>query len=526
MKEKTVTIPFERFERLEQLAAVLESIKESVIITDLRRRIIYTNPGAERMLGYSREELVGRTSNRIFEGIPGNPPRLADFVEEKADAAGWEGEIFNRRKDGRIFPVALTVSPVLDREGAVVGYVGISHDITRLKEYQAARRRETERIEAEVIRRTEELAGATEKLAAQQARLDAILSGVAEGVVVINSDYVIEFTNRMLVEWYGERTGQKCHQAFFGRKTPCPVCGVKEVIEGGKDFFRFETTDRRKRYYEVVATPLVEPSGRRRIIEISRDITARKKTESLVREKNLQLTEINQELKRLLRVKSEFLSLISHELKSPLTVIKGYLKLLSDKQLGALDPDQEEGLRAALTETEHLEYLINQFLDIAQLETGKYELVKKEFDARPVIRDCIRTVKESIPSEKIRFRIAVGKDAGIINADKNKIRQVFRNLLENSVKFSPEGGTITVRGERREDSALFVVEDQGVGLAPRDQVKVFERFYQVSSPLTVKHGGLGLGLSIVKNIINLHDGEIWLESGPGKGTRACFTIPV
>lgn len=526
MKEKTVTIPSRLFERLKQLAAVLESINEAVVITGLDRKIVYANPGAERMLGYSRREMIGRPADRFFEGIPGNPERLADYVQAAADSTGWTGEVFNRDKEGRVFPVSLIVSPVFDQGGRVVGYVGISHDITRLRELEESRRRETERVEAEVVRRTEELAGASEKLAAQQARLDAILHGLAEGVVVINSGYVIEFMNRMLVERYGEQTGEKCHRAFFGRKTPCPVCGVKEIIEEKKDFFRFETTDRRRRFYEVVATPLVEPSGRRLIIEISRDITARKKTESLVREKNLQLTEINQELKKLVRVKSEFLSLVSHELKSPLTVIKGYLKLLSDKELGALGPEQEEGLRLAAAEAEHLEYLINQFLDISQLETGRYELVKETFDVRPVIKNCVQAVAEAAGEKKLRFKITINREAAMLYADQNKIKQVFRNLLENSVKFSPEGGVITIRGERRSEAAFFTIEDRGIGLAPREQVKVFERFYQVESPLTIKHGGLGLGLSIVKNIIDLHDGEVWLESGPGKGTRACFTIPL
>jgi len=526
MKEQTVAIPLRLFDRLKQLAAVLESIHESVVITDLNRRIVYVNPAAERMLGYAREEMAENSSVRFFEDVLGNPPHLADYVAQKADSIGWEGEVFNRHKDGRIFPVHLIVSPVFDRAGAVVGYVGISNEITKLKELEEIRRKETERIEAEVRKRTEELARATDELAAQQARLDAILSGLAEGVVVINRDYIVEYMNRMLRERYGDQVGKNCHLAFYGRKTPCPVCGVKAVNEEGKSFFRYENVDRENRFYEMVATPLRDSSGRGLVIEISRDITERKKIDKLVREKNLQLTEMNQELKKLLRVKSEFLSLISHELKSPLTVVKGYLNLLQNKQLGSLGPEQEEGLRVASAEAEHLEYLINQFLDIAQLDSGRYELVKERFDVRTLIKACLLALKEAADKQKIRFKVAVGKEASHIYADPNKIKQVFRNLIENAIKFSPSGGKVVVTGARKTGFALFTVEDEGVGIPPEEQERVFERFYQVSSPLTMKYGGLGLGLTIVKNIVNLHGGETWLQSVPAKGTKACFTLPL
>jgi signal transduction histidine kinase len=261
------------------------------------------------------------------------------------------------------------------------------------------------------------------------------------------------------------------------------------------------------------------------VIEIVRDITERKKTEDLIRQKNLQLTEINQELKKLLQVKSEFLSLISHELKSPLTVVQGYLTLLKDKQMGSLNPEQEEGLSVAAVEAEHLNYLINQILDLSQLDSGKFELVSEEIDIKAILNHCLAALRSEAKKNRVSFRTRISPAAVRARGDGNKIKQVFRNILENALKFSPAGGTVAIRGEKKEGCLVYSVSDRGIGIPEDELEKIFDRFYQVKTPLTIKYGGMGLGLAISKNIVELHGGWIWAESGPGRGTTVFFTLP-
>ncbi len=513
-------------EQARQLAAVVENIGETVVITDHNRRIIYANPAVEEMLGYRPEEMVDRPASRFFKGIPGNPKNLSEYIRTHSGEKGWEAEVFNRRKDGKVIPVHLAVTPLLDRQGVILGYVGISHDISKLKNMEEVRRRYTEKVESEVEKRTAELKSASRDLAEQRARLDAILDNMAEGVVVENGNYEVEFMNDTLIRIFGNQVGRKCFRAFIGRKSPCRNCGMKEIIRNGKDYYRYESIDKNGRNYELVASPLINPNGRRLVIEIVRDITERKKAEDLIRRKNLQLTEINEELGKLLKVKSEFLSLVSHELKSPLTVIQGYLTMIKDKRLGSLNPEQEEGFKIAATEAEHLNYLINQLLDIAHLDSGKFELQKEEFDIKSLVEHCLKTLGEAARKNRITFQVAISPSATTTYGDLNKIKQVFRNILDNAIRSSPNGGKVEIKGGKKGGELHFAVRDEGIGIPKQELEKVFNRFYQVKNPLTMKCGGLGLGLAITKNIIELHGGKIRIESKVGKGTEVGFTLPL
>lgn len=521
---REVTDNRSQFSRLRQMAGVLESIQESVIITDRKNRIAYVNPASEKMLGYPRSELIGAPAGKYFEGIPGNPPSLAEYIKDHSNGRGWEGEIYDRRADGTLFPVHLTLTRIDDEEGRSRGYVGISHDITSLRAVEEARHRYTERIEEEVKKRTEELHRTARDLAVQEARLDAIVSNIAEGVVVEDKHYQVKFINKTLLKKFGPAGEKKCYQYFIGRNSPCPVCGIKEIIRKKRDYFCYELVDRDGRTCEIVASPLIKPDGDRQVIEILRDITERKKNEALICRKNLQLTEINRELKKLLKTKSDFLSLVSHELKSPLTVVEGYLNLFQRRQLGSLTPEQSKALSVAAEEAGHLDSLINQILDLAQLDSGGFELQKSEFSIREVVDRCRTVLAEKADQRKVSFLLKLSPPAERAFGDVQKIRQVFRNIMENALKFSPKKGKVLIRGEKKNDYLIFSIQDEGIGISEGELEQIFEKFYQTKNPRSQKEGGIGLGLAISKNIIELHGGRIWAESG--EGARILFTLPI
>ena len=523
---REVTGQRNQFSQVSRMAGVLESIHESVIITNQENRIVYVNPATEKMLDYPRSEMIGALAGRYFEGIPGNPPSLAEYIKYHSSEQGWEGEIYDRRRDGRLIPVHLSLTRIKNGEGRILGNVGISHDVSALREMQEARRRYTEKIEAEVKKRTEELHRIARDLAEQQARLNAIVSNMAEGVAVEDENYQVEFMNRTLLKKFGPVRGKKCYQLFLGRKTPCPVCGIKEIIRKNRDYFRYEFVDRAGRTYEIVATPLINPDGRRLVIEILRDITERKKSEALIYRKNLQLTEINQELKKLLKIKSDFLSLVSHELKSPLTVVKGYFTLFTQQQLGPLTSEQETALAVASEEAEHLNSLINQLLDLSQLDSGRFELLKSGFDIREIVKQCLTALSVKAGRKNVRFSVEISPAAGSGFGDSQKIKQIFRNILENALKFSPEKGKVLVRGDQKNGLLIFSVRDEGIGIPPGELEHIFDKFYQIKNHRIRQEGGMGLGLAISKNIVELHGGRIWAESPEGEGTTVFFTLPV
>jgi signal transduction histidine kinase len=264
---------------------------------------------------------------------------------------------------------------------------------------------------------------------------------------------------------------------------------------------------------------------RGRVIEIYRDITERKKNEALIYRKNLQLTEVNRELEKLLKIKSEFLSLVSHELKSPLTVVEGYLDLFRRRQLGPLSPEQERALSVAGEEAEHLNSLINQILDLAQLDSGRFELMKSEFSVREVVDWCRKVLSGKAGAKKITFVTDISNAASPAFGDFHKIRQVFRNIMENALKFSPKKGKVLIRGEKRKGYLVYSIRDEGIGIPEGELDLIFDKFYQVKNQRSQKEGGIGLGLAISKNIIELHGGRIWAESGAGEGVTVYFTLP-
>ncbi len=522
---REVTDQRNQFLRIHQMAGVLESIRESVVITDRKNRIVYVNPATEKMLGYRRSELIGASAGKYFEGIPGNPPSLSEYIKQHSSQRGWEGDIYDRRADGSLIPVHLTMTRINDDEGRSRGYVGISHDISSFRAVEEARHRYTERIEEEVKKRTEDLHRIARDLAEQEARLNAIVSNMAEGVVVEDENYQVKFMNKTLLKKFGPAEGKKCYEIFIGRKSPCPVCGIKEIIREKQDYFCYESVDREGRTYEIVASPLIKPDGSRMVIEILRDITERKKNEALIYGKNLQLTEINRELKKLLKIKSDFLSLVSHELKSPLTVVEGYLNLFSRRQFGSLTPEQEKALSVAAEEAEHLNSLINQILDLAQLDSGRFELLKSEFSILDIVGRCRDALAKKAEQKKVSFILMIAPAADPAFGDFHKIKQVFRNIMENALKFSPKKGKVLIRGEKRNGYLKFSVRDEGIGIPAGELEKIFEKFYQVKNHRSQKEGGIGLGLAISKNIVELHGGRIWAESGEGEGATITFTLP-
>jgi signal transduction histidine kinase/CheY-like chemotaxis protein len=239
------------------------------------------------------------------------------------------------------------------------------------------------------------------------------------------------------------------------------------------------------------------------------------------------LAQINEELRRLDELKSEFLAMVSHELRTPLTAIVGYSRLLLRQVHGPLTPKQAEQQEAIFRSAQRLTDLINELLDVSRLESGRVELTPRPTDARPIVDQAIAVVTVAAQAKHIAVINALPPDTPAVHADPERLQQILVNLLSNAVKFTPDGGRVTVTAGRHKDQVWFAVQDTGVGIPREELARIWDPFYQVESTLRRRHGGSGLGLTIVRRLVELHGGLVRAESdGLDKGSRFTFTVPL
>jgi signal transduction histidine kinase/CheY-like chemotaxis protein len=239
------------------------------------------------------------------------------------------------------------------------------------------------------------------------------------------------------------------------------------------------------------------------------------------------LAQINEELRRLDELKSEFLAMVSHELRTPLTAIVGYSRLLLRQVHGPLTPKQIEQQEAIFRSAQRLTDLINELLDVSRLESGRVELSPHPTDARRVADQAIAVVAVAAHAKRIRVVNAIEPGTPAVHADPERLQQVLVNLLSNAVKFTPDGGHVTLSAGRHKDQVWIAVTDTGVGIAREELARIWDPFYQVESTLRRRHGGSGLGLTIVRRLVELHGGLVRAESeGENRGSRFTFTLPV
>lgn len=316
--------------------------------------------------------------------------------------------------------------------------------------------------------------------------------------------------------------------------------------------------------------PLVEEGL---ILAMARDVTGQKQLEQDIMERSSQLeranyelqgmneelqaqqqelTESNRRLERVSRTKSDFLANMSHELRTPLNSVIGFSEVLQDQMFGPLNERQQEYVKNIRSSGRHLLTLINDILDLAKVESGKMELDVSRFSLKEALQASVTIVNEKAMKHAVKLDVEVAADAEVeIEADERKFKQIMFNLLSNSVKFTPEGGSVLVTARRvhnsesgvlseksapasgsydKQDSAADFLEicvaDTGIGIKTEDLPRLFHEFTQLESGYTKKHEGTGLGLALTKRLVELHGGKIGVTSEFGKGSSFSFTLPL
>jgi signal transduction histidine kinase len=275
-------------------------------------------------------------------------------------------------------------------------------------------------------------------------------------------------------------------------------------------------------WYDAKVSPLRDAAGGfSGVTVVARDVTARRRDEESLRQ-------AKQEAEAASRAKSELLAGMSHELRTPLTAIIGYAEILLYEYFGPVNERQRQQLDIVLRCSHHLLELINDILDIAKIEAGRVELEYGTVDLGALAQHSLVLMRETAARRRIRLDARVDGDAPVtLAADERRVKQVLFNLLSNAIKFTPEGGSVELSVRRAGAEAEVTVTDTGIGIPEGERERIFESFYQIKRPGAEKVAGSGLGLALVRQIVELHGGAIRAESdGEGLGSRFIFTLPL
>ena len=395
----------------------------------------------------------------------------------------------------------------------IADYAAVALDNVRLRERENALWREAE---------------------LERMRLELIIGSMAEGLVITDAKGAITSLNKsaeqMLIQTQTEFTpGVPIQTLAAASEGPSWLPRLADIITqalsgqtvknqelvAGKEDVRVPLT------LNISAAPLRDASEHAGkpvgVVAVVNDVTSSKQVEKL---------------------KDDFVSVVSHELRTPLTAIKGYtqhlvrrierrLRKLRSSENPANDLPESQDLRSLSiiqSQTEHLERLVNDLLDLSQVQWGQIHLHYETFELSAVLTDLVRSIQASAEQHLLTLELAV-QDAKVI-ADRARIEQVIGNILDNAVKYSPHGGQVIVKLQVQSNSYHISVKDQGIGVNPEHFDHIFERFYRIQNTASQHYAGIGLGLYVAKAIIDRHGGQIWLENNQGTGCTFHVTLPV
>ncbi|VVB93728.1 Methanogenesis regulatory histidine kinase FilI [uncultured archaeon] len=315
--------------------------------------------------------------------------------------------------------------------------------------------------------------------------------------------------SQMLIE--KTRIDEKIRQVF---ETSIPFNGEQLRYPGGLFFF-----------YKI--HPLREADKSiRKVVLLMEDITELTRLEEELRDSYVKLENTYAELKEEDEAKSDFISTASHELRTPLTVINSYLEMFEDGMLGELSGNQCEKLEIIRTQTDHMIRLVEDMLDTLRLESRKFKIQRQSLKLDEIAKSAVDEVSRLADLKEHTLSLNISKELPRIKGDRQRIKQVFGNLLTNAIKYTPNKGKINIELKDENGHLLVSISDNGMGIAEEEHDKIFEKFYTVGGKsLTRESERMGLGLTIAKGIVEAHGGKIWVESKLNKGSIFYFTLP-
>jgi PAS domain S-box-containing protein len=515
------------------LAAIVESSDDAILGESLSGIITSWNAGATRIFGYSAEEAIGKPV-RWF-AWPGEEGRIEELLKRLRLGERVEHfETIRRHKTGRKVLVSLSLSPIRNAEGMIIGIAKIARDITDRKEADealVASERRLRTMSGQEARARADLIAERRFRELIEHAPDAILQVDTAGkIIVANStaESMFGYTREELLGSCVDRlVPQASRTAHPEHRKAFAEAGVVRPMGEGLNLCALRK-DGTQIPVEISLSPITTDRGIF-ITAAIRDVTDRKQAEAqvrLVQQGYMQeLEDRKREAERLNRLKSDFLASISHELRTPLHTIIGFSELLAEESAGALNEEQKRFLNHIQRDSEHLLALINDLLDFSRIEAGGLNLHTESLPVQNAISEVVNAIQPHAKAKGIS--LLTESNANVhVSADQLRLKQVLYNLLNNAVKFTPAGGTVSVNvsPEINDRCIRITVSDSGIGIADAELAHIFEKFYQIGVTPGGTREGTGLGLAICKQLIEMHGGRIWAESQPGHGSQFHFTL--
>lgn len=465
------------------LASIIEASDDAIISKTLDGVITSWNFGAETIFGYKAEEVIGK---HITILIPDARIAEEDYILSniKNGVRIQHFQTTRISKEGHEIPISLTVSPVKDKEGVIIGVSKIARNIS------------------------------IEKLAEEkQAMLAAIVESSDDAIISKDLNGIISSWNSGAEKIFGYKEHEvlgKHISILIPQDSLDEETEIISRIRKGQKVNHFQTIRVTKTGDEIHISLTVSPvkDGNGNIIgasKVARDVTKEKKAE--------------EEIRDLSQKKDEFIALASHELKTPLTSLSGFMQII-DKKIS--EPTSKILVGKSMKILEKLNILIGDLFDISKIQSGKLQFHFERIDLTSFVLDLVETVRFSQSTHQINF---ISDGSVSIKGDRLRLEQVLVNLINNAVKYSPGANKVDVKIATTADYAIVSIQDYGLGISKEEQQNIFSQFYRVSG-LSHKISGLGLGLYITKEIIDRHSGQIMVESELGKGSVFSFKLPI
>ncbi len=307
----------------------------------------------------------------------------------------------------------------------------------------------------------------------------------------------------------------------------CPILtqnGIIGLVFVGNRTDALAMTEGEKEIVSILANQIGQAIENARLFE--QVYLSSQMLESKVQDRTKRLESALEEVQKISKTKSEFISSVSHELRTPLTSIKGYASILMTGKVGQIPEGVRDRLDKINRHSDNLVKLINDLLDIARIESGRVEMKLVPHDLESIVNNVHDLLTPQMKEKKLQWEAHIDPQTPMIKIDVAQIDRAFINLVSNAIKFTPENGTISIRIRPEEDQVLCEVADTGIGISGEDLPKLFQEFFRSENAIKQNIKGTGLGLTLVKNIIEAHQGKIWVTSQFHAGTTFHFTLPV
>lgn len=522
----------------EWLEVTLANIGDAVIAANDEGRVGFMNPATAALCGIEPATAVGRPVSELFDLIdertqaPVACPLQEAFIRRRPVTV--DGEPAIRRPDGQLQAVDVSAMPILGGSGSLLGGVLVVRDAREHRAREKAMRNAYTELDRRVGERTLALERAAAALRESTALLQTIAASTPELIVAKDRDCRIMMINPAALAALGFSSDQVVGRReieIFGdsAETRRMLDNDRQVMDTGQAMSVEETlaTAAGDRIFLVTKSPLHDEDGLLLgLVSVATDITERKRAQRELEQLLLAEHKLRDDAERASRAKDEFLAIVSHELRSPLNALKGWSQVLTT----SANPDPDLSARAARAikrNVEHQTRLIDDLLDTSRIIIGKLVLERRPVNLVEVVHAAMDVSRAGAQAKQIDLRFSSERPEMTVSGDQGRLQQVVINLLSNGIKFTPKGGAVEIGLRQAGERIQLTVSDNGIGIDKDFLPYVFDRFSQADASTTRRYSGLGIGLALVRNLVEMHGGKVRAaSSGLGLGTVFTVDLPV